>query len=165
MKDKNNEFEYVYEDFKLARKKSKKEIEIEEKKRELKKKLKSNRKNKKSIGITIFLIFIACIISVLILNWDRLTLPKNSVMVTIKDQNGDSINGLIVRADSNKDYFAIIYEKDSGPTVVNSNLKPGEYTLRFIAVPDGYKCPKIDDTFILNSGDRVKLNYKCEKLN
>lgn len=160
MDNKNNEFEYVYSDFRLARKKSKKQIEQEEKERKLKK----NRKDSKSTSIIIIIIAFIVIIGVLVLNWDKYTLPKNSVMITIKDQNGDSIDGLIVRADSNEDYFAIFYEKNSNPSVINSNLIPGEYTLKFITVPSGYECPKIDDTFILNSGDRVKLNYECKKV-
>lgn len=165
MEDKNNELEYVFEDFKLARKKSKKEIENDEKEKELERILRRNRKDKKNISIILFVIATIAMICILIFNWDKLTLPKNSVMITVTDQNGDVIEGLIVRADSKDDYFAVFYEKNSNPTVVNSKLIPGEYKLDFRVVPNGYECPKIADTFVLNAGDRIKLNYECKKLN
>ena len=115
-----------------------------------------------------FLILIAIIIGVgfvALSNIDMLFLPKNSVTITVADQYGNSIPGLVIHADSVDNSFTIEYSEDSTPEIINLDVKPGDYTVIFHVIPEGYTFTKAIDNFTLQDGGKVKLKYEFIKEN
>jgi len=114
----------------------------------------------KIIGIIVLIALLLGVGFIALSNLDMLFLPKNSVTLIVKDQNGDAINGLTV-------HF-------NGPQIYNNeftdiadltilDVKPGDYIVTFEDIPDGYTCEKIMDNFTLNVDGKVKLEYTCTK--
>ena len=118
---------------------------------------------KRIISILIALIIIVFIVFVIASNFDTISIPKNSVTIVVKDQSGNSIDGLKIRFSAgDKDYNI---EFDKLTKITQDNLKPGDYDLYFEYVPDNYNCEVINDNFTLSKGDKVKLEYICNKIN
>lgn len=125
---------------------------------------------KQSLGQKIFgfIILIAILAGVGFAIWSNLDmffLPKNSVTIVVADQYGNPVPGLTIHVDSDENSFRIEYSEDSTPEITNLGVKPGEYTLHFYSIPEGYSYSKVMDKFTLQSGSKVKLEYEFIKEN
>lgn len=112
---------------------------------------------------TLFLIIIIFFISfLLITNFDTITLPKNSVTISVKDQYGNVIKGLKIRFTSGDKNYILDYNEAT--EVTEKDVNSGDFDLYFEEIPSGYSCEKINDYFSLKNGDKVRLEYVCKKL-
>lgn len=118
----------------------------------------------KFIGIIILIALIAGIIFAVISNLDTIFLPKNSITITVTDQNGEAINGLKINIRSESEYYDVEFNEDI-PTTTILNAIAGEYMLVFEEVPEGYSADESVDSFTLNQDGKIKLKYKCTKEN
>ena len=117
----------------------------------------------KIVGIIVLIVIIALVGIVIVLNFDLLFMPKNSVTVVVSDQNGDVIDGLNLYVSNENKSFYIDYEQTSGTSITEVGVTPGTYTLIFHDIPEGYSCLKLVDEFTLSEGGKVKLEYECTK--
>ena len=113
------------------------------------------------LGIFLLLILVGIVAFVIIGNLDTILLPKNTVTVIVKDQDGEAIRGLKVRFNAGGADRTIEYEDI--PNVIEFGVEPGDYDLYFENIPEDYECEKIRDTFTLEDGGKVKLEYTCNK--
>ena len=146
-------------EFKEAYSKAKKEHEEKEKNGEIKK----EPLGKKILGIIIIIVLVIGTGFVLFDNLDLLFLPKNSITIIVKDQNGEAINGLKVNLESTAQIYNQEFEDIPDITILSAI--PGDYTLHFSSIPDGYTCHDLFDNFTLKENGKVKLEYVCEKDN
>lgn len=167
MGQKHSKNEFNIEDFNEIKEKLKNAYSESNKQQEEKKargeEIKKQSLGQKIIGIIILIVLIIGVGVVFIFNLDMFFLPKNSVTITVKDQNDNIINGLIVHFNSSNNSFTIDYNENSTIEITELGVKPGDYTLTFINVPEGYICSKMMDNFTLNDGGKVKLEYSCIK--
>lgn len=119
----------------------------------------------KIVGIIILIALLALVVVAILSNFELLFLPKNSVTITISDQNGDAIDGLSLYANSSNHSFTIEFDENTGTNVTELGVKPGDYTLTFENIPEHYNCTKIVDNFTMSDGDKIKLKYECTKEN
>ena len=100
---------------------------------------------------------------VLIMDFDMLFLPSNSVKVKVVDQYGEPIPNLVLRFRGFEDSYTVHYGNDDDSEIVVFNVTPDDYTVIFEKVPGGYECPDNRPEFTLSEDSKVKLEYKCTK--
>lgn len=137
---------------------------------EAKEKYDNEKTSKQSLGnkvvaIIVLIAIMAVIVFVIILNFELLLMPKNSITIIVNDQNGDVIEGLRLYANSDNHSFTIEFDETSGSTVTELGVKPGNYILTFENIPENYNCNEITDEFTMSDGDKIKLEYECTKEN
>ena len=118
---------------------------------------------KKIVGIIILIAIILLVGLVLVLNFELLFLPKNSVTFVVSDQNGEVIDGLSLRVESSVHTFFVEFDEFSTINITGLGVKPGEYTVFFENIPENYDCIKIMDQFTMTDGGKLKLKYECTK--
>ncbi len=119
----------------------------------------------KVIGIIILIAILGIVIYVVISNLELIFLPKNSVTIVVRDQNGDVIEGLRLYASSTNHSFTVEFDENGSTNVTELGVKSGDYTLIFENIPKNYNCDKTIDRFTMAEGDKVKLKYECTKGN
>jgi len=117
----------------------------------------------KIIGIIILIAIIVGVIFAVVSSLDTILLPKNSITITVTDQNGETISGLKIRIQDETGIYNNEFTDILDLTLLN--MEPGNYTLIFEEVPEGYSCPELIDNFTLNQDGKVKLEYECIKEN
>lgn len=118
----------------------------------------------KIIGIIILIALVIGVGFAIWTNLDTMFLPKNSITITVTDQNGETINGLKINLQLGSDEQDMEFtENSSSITILDATA--GEYTLTFEEVPEGYSTDELVDTFILNQDGKVNLKYQCTKEN
>lgn len=117
----------------------------------------------KVLGIIILIALLASVIVVVVLNIDTLLMPKNSVTIIVSDQNGEVIEGLELQLDSGENFYTFEYSETTGTNVTELGVKPGDYSITFVNIPENYSCDKIADDFTMSEGDKIKLEYQCTK--
>ena len=115
---------------------------------------------KKIIGIILLVLIVIGLGLVIWFNLDTILLPKNSITISVVDQNGEAINGLILDING-----PVMYDQEFEDIadVTFLDAKPGDYNLIFESIPDGYTCSKTQDYFTLSKNGKIKLEYECTK--
>jgi len=116
---------------------------------------------KKLLGIIILIAIVAGVIFVIISNFETILLPKNSITINVADQNGEVVNGLKIQIQVNSEIQEFEFIDTTSITMLDA--KPGEYTIVFEEVPEGYSCSELVDNFTLNQDGKVRLEYECIK--
>lgn len=153
-----NELKSKFNEIKEAADKAKKEQEIKESTGEVAPQSLGN----KILGIIILIVLVIGIGYILFSNLDTLLMPKNAVTIVVSDQNNNEINGLKIEIRGEQTYYQ---EFDDIKDVTILGVTPGDYNLYFEYVPTNYSCSTITDKFTLKKDGKIKLEYKCEKLN
>ena len=114
-------------------------------------------------GFIVLLFIIVFVVVMLVLNYDMLFLPKNTVVFTVTDQNGNAVEGLELYVNGDQNSFYIKFDEYTGSKVKKLNVKPDEYTISLHYVPENYDCSDVKSEFILNNGDKYKFSANCVK--
>ena len=109
----------------------------------------------------IVVVFISFIVILVIINIDTIRLPKNSVTIVVHDQNGDPVNRLKIRFSAGGEDYNIEFKDNT--SITTKNIETGDYDLYFESIPDNYNCEKINDHFSFKKGNKVRLEYNCNK--
>lgn len=169
MSEHNNQSSFDKEEFKKIKEQIKQaytenKAEYENQKNKDEKTPKQSLVNK-ILGIIILIVIIVMVVAVMISNFELLFLPKNSVTITVNDQNGNVIDGLKLYISNEVNSYTIEFDENSSSTITELGVEAGDYTLTFEEIPNGYTCSEVTDSFTLSEGGKVKINYECIKEN
>lgn len=114
----------------------------------------------KIIGIIALIILFAASGFVLVLNMDILLLPKDSITIKVVDEKNREIDGLVIKLKGPDTYTEEFKNKKS---ITFTDVKAGEYQVIFAKIPSSYACPMEVNSFTLQQGGKVKMEYECMK--
>ena len=115
----------------------------------------------KIVGVLIIIALFFGLGWALVSNIGLMLLPKNSITIVVRDENGEHLEGVSIRLVNHEDNYYGTHDNVSNLTLLN--MQDGEYTLTFEDVPEGYNPDKLIDTFTLPENGKVKVEYICRE--
>lgn len=161
MSEKHSEENFNFKEFKNQIKEASEQAKKEYEEKKAKGEITKQPLGQKILGIIILIVVIAGVIFAVISNFKTLLLPKNSITINVTDQNGDIVSGLKIQIQVNSEIQEFEFIDSSSITMLNAT--PGDYTIIFEEIPEGYSCSELVDNFTLNQDGKVSLKYECIK--